>query len=631
MYVARSLSDAEKRYSTIEKELLVVVFALQRCHFYTYGRQVTIYTDHRSLLGLVGADLDQMTPRLRRFTERLFPYALKWEYIPGKTNFIPDYLSRKSPAPPTPVDVAEAITFDAADSRFTRLLLGGRPFYKKLATMSHTYKPFQFLRRCVSEGWPRKPPRNNPYWLLRNKLCVSGPFLLLEDDGVCVPLTLSAEALALFHQGHLGVGGMRAKAWRVLYWQGWTKDIQRFVQGCVTCAATASAPDRPPMFMEPPPEYPGDHVAADHFQFCSESYLVCVDLFSGFPFLFRCRSASEAAVLSATQEVFLQTGLPRVFLTDRGTVFMSENFQEFLANCQVRHRVSTSKYPQLNGATERAVRTLKTLRVKSSSAFELFQAVLELQNTPKEAGGQSPADIFLGRSQRTWTTQVPRKNSVTWDDHTHVLTGRQTAVLQRHPRSTFHPDTLWPGTQAQLRNFYGKSETVMVLRYGDAPRAYKIRLPSGVITEHNRRFLFPLPRQQSPTSTIAAMTPRTLRSSPAAKLSGHAAGTPSRSPPAIAKLETALTLSAIHRVAAYAPSRPATSPPNLSGGQATGVHKALLTANAQRRRRSQTGRDETHTVGSNYRPRNGPRSHFRRPGPCMHLRPVTPLQGMMFR
>jgi hypothetical protein len=93
MYVERSLTDVEKRYSTNEKELLAVVFALQRCHFYTYGREVTIFTDHRSLLGLVGADLDQMTPQLRRFTERLFPYALKWEYIRGKTNFIPDYLS----------------------------------------------------------------------------------------------------------------------------------------------------------------------------------------------------------------------------------------------------------------------------------------------------------------------------------------------------------------------------------------------------------------------------------------------------------------------------------------------------------------------------------------------------------
>jgi hypothetical protein len=55
--------------------------------------------------------------------------------------------------------------------------------------------------------------------------------------------------------------------------------------------------------MGPPPEYPGDHVAADHFQFRTENYLACVDVFSGYPFLFHCRSVSAAAVLSAVREV----------------------------------------------------------------------------------------------------------------------------------------------------------------------------------------------------------------------------------------------------------------------------------------------------------------------------------------
>jgi hypothetical protein len=47
MYGARSPTDAERRYSTIEKELLAVVFALKRCHFYMFGRPVTIMMDHQ--------------------------------------------------------------------------------------------------------------------------------------------------------------------------------------------------------------------------------------------------------------------------------------------------------------------------------------------------------------------------------------------------------------------------------------------------------------------------------------------------------------------------------------------------------------------------------------------------------
>ncbi len=124
------------------------------------------------------------------------------------------------------------------------------------------------------------------YWPLQHKLRVSGPFILLEDDRVCVPFSMSTEALALFHQGHPGVEGMRAKARQVLYWPGWTKDFQRYIQGCMTCAAMAASPDQAPFFTEPPPEFPGDQVAANHFQYRTENYLPCIDVFSGFPFLF---------------------------------------------------------------------------------------------------------------------------------------------------------------------------------------------------------------------------------------------------------------------------------------------------------------------------------------------------------
>jgi hypothetical protein len=145
MYVARSLTDAKTRYSTIEKELLAVVFALQRCHFYTFGRPVTVLTDHKSLLGLMEADLEQMTPRLRRFVERLFPYDLTWQHIPGKDNYIPDYLSWMTAVTPARQDVAEALSFDAADTPFTSLLLGGGASYEKMVSVSHDDETFEWL------------------------------------------------------------------------------------------------------------------------------------------------------------------------------------------------------------------------------------------------------------------------------------------------------------------------------------------------------------------------------------------------------------------------------------------------------------------------------------------------------
>ena len=48
-YASKRLTDTESPYSNIESEMLGVVFALTRFHQYTYGRAVTVVTDHKPL------------------------------------------------------------------------------------------------------------------------------------------------------------------------------------------------------------------------------------------------------------------------------------------------------------------------------------------------------------------------------------------------------------------------------------------------------------------------------------------------------------------------------------------------------------------------------------------------------
>ncbi len=593
LYAARSLTDAERRYSTIEKELLAVVFALRKCHFYTFGRVVRILTDHRSLLGLVSADLETMTPRLRRFVEKLFPYSLSWEYIPGKENVVPDYLSRMAPCAPSTAEITEATTMDAADTHFARLLLGGGSFYEDMATASLEDPLFQFLRRELRHGWRRKPPVHVPgatqYWPQRDKLRVSGPFIILDDDRVCVPAAMRTSALELLHLGHPGITGMSAKTRQILFWPGWSKDVVQHVKGCLPCAAQSSAAAQPPFFHEAPPEYPGDHLAADHFQFATETYLVIIDIFSGFPFLHKCRTPTAASVLHAAQSVFLTTGLPRVFLSDGGSAFLSQVFQSFLSECNVRHRLSTPQYAQSNGAAERAVRTLKTLRAKCDTPFQLFQAILELQNTPRSPGHVSPAEIFLGRAQRTWTRPCAKQVSVSWPNRVNLLTVAQQRARDTQNRVQPKNDVLFPGTRVLVRNFFGKSVECTVCGFGDAPRAYLIRLPSGAVTQRNRQFLFPLPRLSSqhtatsprkktprsspqkqpplPPQPASITTPRLTRTTHnyslrAASIAGHPGGTGSTSRP------TSVTPVVI----------PSSSPPS-SDTRPTGAHAPSLSSN----------------------------------------------------
>ena len=44
-YASKSLTESQKRYAQIEKELYAVVFGCEHFHQFVYGRHITIHTD----------------------------------------------------------------------------------------------------------------------------------------------------------------------------------------------------------------------------------------------------------------------------------------------------------------------------------------------------------------------------------------------------------------------------------------------------------------------------------------------------------------------------------------------------------------------------------------------------------
>ena len=97
MYVSRALTETEQRYSNIEREFLAIVFALERLNHYTFGRTVTVQSDHQPLQSIWKKSVVSASPRLQRLLLRLAHYNLNIEFLRGKENVIADALSRVCP------------------------------------------------------------------------------------------------------------------------------------------------------------------------------------------------------------------------------------------------------------------------------------------------------------------------------------------------------------------------------------------------------------------------------------------------------------------------------------------------------------------------------------------------------
>ena len=104
IYVSRTLTPAEERYSNIERELLGVVFTMERLHSYVFGEPVRVQTNHKPLEMIWKKSIATASPRLQRLRLRLARYEIQVEYICGKDNSIADALSRVDPLSPKPMD-----------------------------------------------------------------------------------------------------------------------------------------------------------------------------------------------------------------------------------------------------------------------------------------------------------------------------------------------------------------------------------------------------------------------------------------------------------------------------------------------------------------------------------------------
>ena len=93
-YASRSLTSAESNYAQIEKELLAILFGVEKFESYVYGKRFKVETDHKPLESILSKSLLSAPKRLQRMMLRLQNFDFEVEYKRGALLHVADTLSR---------------------------------------------------------------------------------------------------------------------------------------------------------------------------------------------------------------------------------------------------------------------------------------------------------------------------------------------------------------------------------------------------------------------------------------------------------------------------------------------------------------------------------------------------------
>ena len=337
-------------------------------------------------------------------------------------------------------------------------------------------------------------------WLLGEKLDKGYSFVegilvhtTLDELGdelrrILVPKGRRKKVLELAHTstlaGHFGGKKTFARLSGRFLWPRMWLEVKDFVRSCGGCQK-ASRKDKARAPLQPlqVESEPFSKVAYDLVGPLPKStrgyryILTMMDLFSKFPAAVPLKRVDNTTVLDAMMGVFASYGLPKVLLTDQGSVFTSRLTRAMCQQFGIAKIQTTPYHPQSDGALERFHASLKGMLKRSGGDLKDWDLSLKYhlfayRSTPHCTTGYAPFTLLFGRDVRgpldilheTWLSADCEQASVhEWLTAVQAQMKEMAVVVGSKERVA----------KDKMKHHYDKSVTVKMFKEGDMVLVWK--------------------------------------------------------------------------------------------------------------------------------------------------------------
>ncbi|XP_013174911.1 PREDICTED: uncharacterized protein K02A2.6-like [Papilio xuthus] len=273
---SRTLSDAEKNYSQLDKEALAIMYGVQKHHQYLFGRKFTLKTDHKPLVyifGPKGCIPQTAASRLQRWAAKLAAYDFNIDFVKSKCNGNADALSRL----PLEGDGSDGAP-SAPDKHYLMYVDETLPVnFKEIALATTKDNLLSRIFGYIMFGWPEKCADDEKAFYVRRSDLYIDHGCILYKYRLVIPQILQKRVLLEIHDGHLGIVKMKSIARNYVYWPALDKDIELIGNKCEACRSVRDAPPRATLHPWEFPAAPWQRLHADFAQLHGKYYIIVVD------------------------------------------------------------------------------------------------------------------------------------------------------------------------------------------------------------------------------------------------------------------------------------------------------------------------------------------------------------------